>query len=105
MTGVDSALTFDRMNYKLAHAVGFHPWEDAAGCPNFSGRLMDLVADVELGDPLGAALDLGTGSGVWAVALARRGWAVTGIDIVAKAIGWRRGARFDRRREREIRTR
>ena len=76
------------MNYKIAYAVGFHPWEDAESCPEFFGRLMELVADVErdLGEPYGRALDIGTGSGIWAVALARRGWQVTGIDIVDKAI-------------------
>lgn len=76
------------MNYKLAYAAGFHPWEDAESCPEFLGRLMELVAEVErdVGEPYGRALDVGTGSGIWAVALARRGWQVTGIDIVAKAI-------------------
>lgn len=36
--------------------------------------------------PYGAALDLGTGSAVWGVQLAQRGWEVTGIDIVEKAL-------------------
>ena len=35
---------------------------------------------------IGPALDLGTGSAVWGVELAKRGWQVTGIDIVAKAV-------------------
>lgn len=76
------------MNYRIAYALGFHPWEDAEGCPEFFGRLMELVAEVErdIGERYGQALDVGTGSGIWAVALARRGWEVTGIDIVAKAI-------------------
>jgi SAM-dependent methyltransferase len=88
MTGVDRIRTVGAMNYNLAYAMGFHPWEDAEGCPEFCGRLMGLVADVErdLGEPFGRALDIGTGSGIWAVALARRGWQVTGIDIVAKAL-------------------
>jgi SAM-dependent methyltransferase len=76
------------MNYKVAYAVGFHPWEDAESCPEFFGRLMELVGEVErdAGEPFGRALDIGTGSGIWAVALTRRGWQVTGIDIVAKAL-------------------
>ena len=79
------------MNYKLAYAVGFHPWEDAESCPEFFGRLIELITEeeAERQRPYGPALDLGTGSGIWAVALAKRGWEVTGIDIVAKAI--RRG--------------
>ena len=36
--------------------------------------------------PYGPALDLGTGSAVWGVQLARRGWRVTGVDIVEKAL-------------------
>jgi cyclopropane fatty-acyl-phospholipid synthase-like methyltransferase len=36
--------------------------------------------------PYGPALDLGTGSAVWGVRLAQRGWQVTGVDIVEKAL-------------------
>jgi len=38
------------------------------------------------GPPFGTALDLGTGSGIWGIQLAERGWQVTGIDIVEKAL-------------------
>ena len=88
MTGVGRLPTVDTMNYKLAFAVGFHPWEDAESCPAFFGRLTELIADVEreVAAPLGRALDIGTGSGIWAMVLAKRGWEVTGIDIVPKAI-------------------
>jgi hypothetical protein len=76
------------MNYRLAYAIGFHPWEDLAEHPPFAGKLLELVAREEHGrePPYGAALDLGTGSAVWAVQLAKRGWRVTGVDIVEKAL-------------------
>jgi SAM-dependent methyltransferase len=76
------------MNYRLAYAIGFHPWEDLADHPPFADKLLELVAREEDGPkpPYGRALDLGTGSAVWAVWLARRGWDVTGIDIVEKAL-------------------
>lgn len=76
------------MNYRLAYAIGFHPWEDLAEHPPFAGNLLELVGRAEdrYGPPYGAALDLGAGSAVWGVELAKRGWEVTGIDIVEKAL-------------------
>ena len=85
------------MNYRLAYAISFHPWEQLAEHPPFAGKLLELVAREEDGHapPYGRALDLGTGSAVWGVRLAQRGWEVTGIDIVEKAL--RRGrARADK---------
>src|SRR4051794_3832628 len=76
------------MNYRLAYAIGFHPWEDLAAHPPFANKLMELVAREEEGReaPYGQALDMGTGSGTWGVRLAERGWEVTGLDIVDKAL-------------------
>src|SRR5512144_151628 len=76
------------MNYRLAYAIGFHPWEELAEHPPFAGKLLELVAREEDGHepPYGRALDLGTGSAVWGVRLAQRGWEVTGIDVVEKAL-------------------
>ena len=76
------------MNDRLAYAIGFHPWEDLAEHPPFADKLLELLARVEhdYGAPYGAALDLGTGSAVWGVRLARRGWDVTGVDIVGRAL-------------------
>ena len=75
------------MNYRIAYALGFHPWEDLVEHPPFADKLMELVArDEEGSPPYGSALDIGTGSAVWGVRLAERGWAVTDIDIVEKAL-------------------
>jgi SAM-dependent methyltransferase len=76
------------MNYRLAYAIGFHPWEGLAEHPPFADKLLELVAREEDGrePPYGLALDLGTGSAVWGVQLARRSWQVTGVDVVPKAL-------------------
>jgi SAM-dependent methyltransferase len=76
------------VNYRLAYAIGFHPWEDLAAHPPFADKLLELVAREENGSgpPFGPALDIGTGSGIWGVQLAQRGWNVTGVDIVEKAL-------------------
>ena len=76
------------MNYQLAYRIGFHPWEDLAEHPPFATKLLELVAREEDGHapPFGPALDLGCGSAVWGVRLAQRGWDVTGVDIVEKAL-------------------
>src|SRR5438270_12879581 len=76
------------MNYKIAYALGFHPWEVAEKQPSFNERFMQLL-EREEGDrqpPYGKALDIGTGSGIWGIKLAERGWQVTGLDIVEKAL-------------------
>jgi SAM-dependent methyltransferase len=76
------------MNYRLAYALGFHPWEALAEHRPFADKLMELVAREEEGrvPPFGSALDIGTGSAVWGIRLAERGWDVTGVDLVEKAL-------------------
>jgi SAM-dependent methyltransferase len=76
------------MNYRLAYAVGFHPWEEAEGQPGFTRKIAELFDREERAGepPHGRALDLGTGSAIWAVQLAKRGWQVTGVDNVEKAL-------------------
>ena len=76
------------MNYKLAYRFGFHPWEEALHQEPFVASLSRLLEAEERRreEPYGRALDLGTGSGIWAVELAKRGWDVTGVDLVDKAL-------------------
>lgn len=80
--------------YNLFYRLGFHPWEDLAEHPPFAAKLTELFEREESGrePPYGRALDLGCGSAVWGVKLAERGWQVTGVDLVEKAL--------DRARER-----
>ncbi len=74
--------------YKTAYRVGFHPWEDLAAHQPFADALLGLVEREESGrvPPYGKALDLGCGSATWGVRLAQRGWQVTGVDIVGRAL-------------------
>jgi SAM-dependent methyltransferase len=74
--------------YKVSYGLGFHPWEDLAAHPPFANQLLSLIAREEHGvePPYGQALDLGCGSAVWGVQLAQRGWQVTGLDNVSKAL-------------------
>lgn len=74
--------------YRVAYRIGFHPWEDAEGYPPFVETIARLFEDEERGrgPPYGRALDVGTGSGIWGIELAKRGWHVTGIDVVKNAL-------------------
>ncbi len=76
------------MNYELAYAVGFHPWETAVENEAFIETITRLFEEEEAGrePPYGRALDVGTGSAIWGVELAKRGWEVTGVDLVEKAL-------------------
>lgn len=76
------------MNYRFAYSIGFHPWEDAADNSQFVEKITDLFEREEQGRarPFGRALDIGTGSGIWGIELAKRGWEVTGVDLVDKAL-------------------
>lgn len=74
--------------YKLAFRLGFTPWEEAAGHRPTAEKISSLFEREESGrEPsYGRALDLGCGGGLWSIELARRGWEVTGVDIVPKAL-------------------
>jgi SAM-dependent methyltransferase len=74
--------------YKLLYALGFTPWEQMARSPAITEQVAALFEreEAERRPPYGRALDLGCGSGIWAVKLAARGWQVTGVDFVPKAV-------------------
>ena len=72
--------------YRLAYAVGFRPWERAAARAAEAIARMFEREERERQPPYGAALDLGCGTGMHSVALARRGWQVTGIELVPRAL-------------------
>jgi SAM-dependent methyltransferase len=91
------------LSYRILYAVGFTPWEQVATIPVVRERISGLFEREEEGrePPFGPVLDLGCGSGIWAVGLARRGWRVTGVDFVPKAL--RRARRRARRAGVEMR--
>lgn len=73
--------------YKFQYLVGLTPWERMPALP-IGEQAVALLDREESGrkPPYGRALDLGCGSGFWSVHLAQRGWEVTGVDIVPKAV-------------------
>jgi SAM-dependent methyltransferase len=73
--------------YRFQYLVGLTPWERMPSLP-IGEQAVALLGREEGGrePPYGRALDLGCGTGFWSVHLAKRGWEVTGIDIVPKAV-------------------
>lgn len=74
--------------YRLLYGVGFTPWEQIAALPSVNRQISAMFDREQEGRqaPYGQVLDLGCGSGIWGVELAKRGWRVTGIDFVPKAL-------------------
>jgi SAM-dependent methyltransferase len=74
--------------YRVLYALGVTPWERMGASPAIRAQIASLFERHENNHrpPYGPALDLGCGSGIWAVELARRGWDVTAVDNVPKAL-------------------
>jgi cyclopropane fatty-acyl-phospholipid synthase-like methyltransferase len=67
-----------RLSFELRYLFGRAPWDTGITPPEvveFLGRT-----------PPGRALDIGCGTGTNAVAMARRGWRVTGLDFSRRAL-------------------
>ncbi|GAB90271.1 class I SAM-dependent methyltransferase [Gordonia rhizosphera] len=71
--------------YSFAYAVRFTPWEEAGQANADALAEMFAREEAERCGP-GKALDLGCGTGSHTVELAQRGWQVTGVDLVDKAV-------------------
>ncbi len=74
--------------YRVAYSIGFTPWEGAMGQPAVVKQISAIFDQEQQGRqaPFGRVLDLGCGTGIHAVNLAKRGWEVTGVDISPKAL-------------------
>jgi len=72
--------------YAIAYRLGVTPWEKAGreAMVQFNG-LLDCEQE-DRSPPFGRALDIGCGTGDHALNLAQRGWDVTGVDVVPRAL-------------------
>lgn len=73
--------------YELAYRLGVTPWKQAGRDSGFVMQLCSLLdqESVELPTPA-KALDMGCGTGEHSIDLAKRGWKVTGLDSVERAV-------------------
>jgi len=73
-------------NYARMYRFGFTPWERYAAMAAASTAVLLDREETGRSRPLGRALDLGCGRGLYTSELARRGWEAVGIDHVPAAI-------------------
>jgi SAM-dependent methyltransferase len=74
------------VGYKLAYRLGVTPWEAAGAAGSDQLAALLIREESERQRPYGRALDLGCGRGSQCIELARRGWDVTGVDVVPQAV-------------------
>lgn len=88
--------------YRFLYRIGFTPWEQMGEEP-FAGEVVRLFEREETrsAPPYGPALEIGCGSGIWTTKLAQRGWRVTGVDNVPRALARAR----ERAREKGVHVR
>ena len=67
--------------FRLMYRRGFTPWDSGVSPP----ELVDVIEGARQ-LPVGRALDLGCGTGTTTVYMATKGWQVTGVDFVPRAI-------------------
>lgn len=72
--------------YELMYRFRVTPWERYIVASAGSVRSVLDREEATRSRPLGRALDLGCGRGVYSAELARRGWEVVGVDNVPRAI-------------------
>lgn len=74
--------------YRILYELGITPWEEDPPKGPAAEQISTLFEreENERQPPFGQVLDLGCGSGIWSIQLAARGWQVTGVDIVPRAI-------------------
>ena len=74
------------MRYALLYRLGLTPWERYGRAAAASVRALLDREEAERQRPLGRAIDLGCGRGLYTPELARRGWDAVGVDNIPRAI-------------------